>query len=141
MVKAYHWYKKGEKLTGFHKYRAYDPGLAESGEEEYTSTSLTDYPPEYDTNPGDWYVTYEVKDEYKYLYDDNNGHPLSAPCLIGSSSTWAKANGSAITTDNTVTVSGDATNLNITGTIGDDMLWFLKPNSTIDAEMGYSGSR
>lgn len=140
MVKAYHWYKKGEKLTGFHKYRAYDPGLAESGEEEYTSTSLADYPPEYATNPGDWYVTYEVKDEYKYLYDDNNGRPLSAPCLIGSSSTWAKASGSTITTDNSVTVSGDASNLTVEGTISDDMLWYMKPNPTIDAEMGYSGS-
>ena len=140
MVKAYHWYKKGEKLSGFHKYRAYDPALAESGEEEFTSTTLTDYPPEYATNPGDWYVTYEVKDEYKYLYDDNNGSPISAPCLIGNSSVWAKANGSAITTDNTVSVSGDATNLNITGTIDNDMLWYMKPNSTIDTEMGYSGS-
>lgn len=140
MVKAYHWYKKGEKLTGFHKYRAYDPGLAESGEEEFTSTSLTDYPPEYATNPGDWYVTYEVKDEYKYLYDDNNGSPISAPCLIGNASNWAKVANDALSGDNTVTVTGDATNLTITGTIGDDMLWYMKPNPTIDTEMGYSGS-
>ena len=148
MVKTYHWYKKGEKVTGYHKYRAYDPGLDESGEEEYTSTSLINYPPGYATNPGDWYVTYEVKDEYKYLYDDNNGSPLSAPCLIGSSSTWAKASGSTITTDNSVNVSGDASNLIVkdasnlifTGTISDDMLWYLQPNASIDTEMGWTGS-
>ena len=140
MVKAYHWYKKGEKVTGYHKFRAYDPALAESGEEEYTSTSLADYPPEYATNPGDWYVTYEVKDEYKYLYNDNNGSPISAPCLIGNAGKWAKAGTGTIGSDNTVTVTGDATNLTITGTITDDMLWYMKPNPTIDTEMGYTGS-
>ena len=140
MVKAYHWYKNATKIPGYHKYSPSSPALDETGEVEYTSTSLSKdaYPPNYNNNTGDWYVTYEVKDEYTYLYNYNNGSPIAAPVLIKQGGKWAKAdNTSSIGSDETVTVSGDASNLNIEGTVTNDMLWYLKRNTDIDYEMGY----
>lgn len=47
MVKAYHWYKAATKAIGYHKYTVSDPALTEDESEEYTSTSLINYPPNY----------------------------------------------------------------------------------------------
>ena len=134
-VKAYHWYKKATKLSGYHKYKVSDPAM-KTEEEEFTSTDLTVYPDNYATNPGDWYVTYEVKDEYKYLYDNASGH--AAPVLIKQGGKFAKAaSATAIGSADGVTVTGSDDNLTITGDITNDMLWYLKRNTSIDEEMGY----
>lgn len=134
-VKTYHWYKKAAKLSGYHKYKVSDPAM-KNEEEEFTSTDLTIYPENYATNPGDWYVTYEVKDEYKYLYDNASGH--AAPVLIKQGGKFAKAkNETEIEGVEGVTISGSDDNLSITGEINNNMLWYLKRNTSIDEEMGY----
>ena len=134
-VKTYHWYKKAAKLSGYHKYKVSDPAM-KNEEEEFTSTDLTIYPENYATNPGDWYVTYDVKDEYKYLYDNASGH--AAPVLIKQGGKFAKAaNETAIGSADGVTVSGTDDNMTFTGNITNDMLWYLKRNTSIDEEMGY----
>lgn len=134
-VKTYHWYKKAAKATGYHKYKVSDPAM-KNEEEEFTSTDLTIYPENYATNPGDWYVTYEVKDEYKYLYDNASGH--AAPVLIKQGGKFAKAkNETEIEGVEGVTISGSDDNLSITGEINNNMLWYLKRNTSIDEEMGY----
>ncbi len=145
MVKAYHWYKAATKAIGYHKYTVSDPALTEDESEEYTSTSLINYPPNYANHPGDWYVTYEVKDEYKYLYNAEAGK--SAPVLIKQNSKWAKATSeSAIgaATEDQASIAIDKTdveNVVVTGAdkITNDILWYLAPNATIDTEMGYAG--
>lgn len=135
MVKAYHWYKKAEKVTGYHKYIPTDPALAESGDEEYTSTDLNDYPPSYDTNPGDWYVTYDVKDEYSFLYDNATGH--SAPVLIKQGGKYLTATGATTFGNSTeITYSGTDDNLKVSG-VTDAALWYLSRNKAFDHEAGY----
>lgn len=145
MVKAYHWYKAATKAIGYHKYTVSDPALTEDESEEYTSTSLINYPPNYANHPGDWFVTYEVKDEYKYLYNAEAGK--SAPVLIKQNDKWAKqASESAIgaATEDQASIAidkTDAENVVVTGAeyINADILWYLAPNATIDTEMGYAG--
>lgn len=70
---TYRWYQKAEKQTGRPQYAPYDPAMTADGQAEYTSESLIDFPPNYGDNDGNWYVTYDVKDEYKYLYLYANG--------------------------------------------------------------------
>ncbi len=133
-VKVYHWYKKAAKATGYHKYKVSEHAM-KTEDEEFTSTDLTIYPENYATHPGDWYVTYDVKDEYKYLYDNASGH--SAPVLIKQDGKLATANGTAVSSTTAVSVTGSADNLSISGTITNDMLWYLKRNTSIDEEVGY----
>ena len=134
---TYHWYKTGTKRPGRHQYTVDDPAMTEDGSEEYTSTSLLDFPPDYGLNTGDWYVKYEVNDNYKYLYNITTEN--SAPVLIKQNDRWATAastttigSSASATVDNT-----NAENITVTGTISDNMVWYLFPNPDIDKEMGY----
>ena len=137
---TYRWYQKAEKRTGRPQYAPYDPAMTADGNAEYTSESLIDFPPNYGDNDGNWYVTYDVKDEYKYLYLYANGEGKSAPVMIQQNSKWATAaNETTIGGSSEVTISGGNENLNITGNVTNDMLWYLAPNATIDAEMGWTG--
>ncbi len=144
---TYHWYKKGTKDTGCHRYALSDPAMTADGSAEYTSESLLQFPPHYGQNAGDWYVNYEVKDNYKYLYhyDGATGH--SAPVLIKQNDKWAKAQsesaigsleGSSIVINDT-----DKENVQITGVknIANNVLWYLSPNTNIEVEMGYPNDR
>jgi len=137
---TYRWYQKAEKRTGRPQYAPYAPAMTADGQAEYTSESLIDFPPNYGDNDGNWYVTYDVKDEYKYLYLYANGEGKSAPVMIQQNSKWATAaNETTIGGSTEVTVTGGNENLNITGDVTNDMLWYLAPNATIDAEMGWTG--
>ncbi len=137
---TYRWYQKAEKQTGRPQYAPYDPAMTADGNAEYTSESLIDFPPNYGDNDGNWYVTYDVKDEYKYLYLYANGKGKSAPVMIQQNSKWAKAaSATTIGGSSAVTISGGNENLNITGDVTNDMLWYLAPNATIDTEMGWTG--
>ena len=134
-VKAYHWYKTGAKIPGYHKFKVSDPAM-KTEEEEFTTTDLTIYPDDYTSNTGDWYVTYDVKYEYRYLYDNATGK--SAPVLIQQGGKLATAaSESTIGNATSVTVSGSDDNLSVTGTITNNMLWYLSRNTDIDIEMGY----
>ena len=134
-VKAYHWYKTGTKIPGYHKFKVSDPAM-KTEEEEFTTTDLTIYPDDYTSNTGDWYVTYDVKDEYRYLYDYATGK--SAPVLIQQGGKLATAaSESTIGNATSVTFSGSDDNLSVTGSITNDMLWYLSRNTDIDIEMGY----
>lgn len=137
---TYRWYQKAEKQTGRPQYAPYDPAMTADGQAEYTSESLIDFPPNYGDNDGNWYVTYDVKDEYKYLYLYANGEGKSAPVMIQQADKWATAaSATTIGGSSAVTISGGNENLNITGDVTNDMLWYLAPNATIDAEMGWTG--
>ena len=137
---TYRWYQKAEKQTGRPQYAPYDPAMTADGQAEYTSESLIDFPPNYGDNDGNWYVTYDVKDEYKYLYLYANGEGKSAPVMIQQNSNWATAaSATTIGGSSAVTISGGNENLNITGDVTNAMLWYLAPNATIDAEMGWTG--
>jgi hypothetical protein len=113
--------------------------MTADGQAEYTSESLIDFPPNYGDNDGNWYVTYDVKDEYKYLYLYANGEGKSAPVMIQQADKWATAaSATTIGGSTEVTISGGNENLNITGDVTNAMLWYLAPNATIDAEMGWT---
>ena len=137
---TYHWYKSAQKQTGRPQYAPYDPAMTADGQAEYTSESLIDFPPNYGDNDGNWYVTYDVKDEYKYLYLYANGEGKSAPVMIQQNSKWATAaSATNIGGSSEVNISGGNENLNIEGDVTNDMLWYLAPNATIDTEMGWTG--
>ncbi|MBO6217060.1 MAG: hypothetical protein J6N73_05365 [Prevotella sp.] len=144
---TYHWYKKATKDTGCHRYALSDPAMTEDGSAEYTSESLLQFPPHYGQNAGDWYVNYEVKADYKYLYQYDGTSGYCAPVLIKQNDKWAKAlcdpaiggiDDSSIVIDYT-----DKENVKITGveSITNDVLWYLGPNTNIEVEFGYPNSR
>jgi len=129
MVEAYHFYTTGSKATGYHIYTVSNPAT-DGSDEEVTATSLADYPIVTNKygNISDLYVTYDVKAEYADTYAASataEGSP--SKFLIRQGTSYAKADGSAIT----ATTSADATD--------NAMLWYVKPNYNIDSEMGYTG--
>ena len=143
---TYHWYKNSQKDTGCHRYTLSEPAMKEDGSGEYTSESLLEFPPHYGQHAGDWYVSYEVKADFKdlYYYDGTTGK--SAPVLIQQNGDWATAaSESAIgsVTGSTVTIdTTDPENVTITGgeNITSSMLWYLVP-SDLETEMGYPNNK
>lgn len=145
MVKAYHWWVAGSKIPGYHKYTVSSLVTVEGV--PYTSTSLTSLPP-YDAvdngmnrdskgNTLDYYVTYEVKEEYATSYTGATASAAGEPSafLLRQGSNYAQTtDGSTITT---TTVPATAIADNSAASITDGMLWYLKPNYDIDIEMGY----
>ena len=142
MVKAYHYWKNGSKEPGYHKYVVSDYAEDGSGN-EYTTPELGVFGtlPDYELQgkvgnmSRDWYVTYDVKDEYasSYIGAATEGAVQSSSFLIGqgngSSTKWLK-------TDDGVSLSYEskpATYDDITTAYQ----WRLKPNFNIDREMGY----
>lgn len=143
MVKDYYFFNNATKVTGYHRYtlRTNDSGYRDHiklNGQPYTSTDLTSLPP-YGTASGimdsfgdiqDQYVVYTVKDEYaqnlnqeflvlqggQVAYTDD-GSTISSETPSGGLSAWVTA-----------------------GSIDDKYKWTVTRNSTIDTEMGYSGS-
>lgn len=147
MVKEYAFWKTAKKRTGFHQYYLLSGRI---GGEDFTSTSLTDLPP-YDSenvkdakgNLLDQYVTYIVKDEYAQTYDPSN--KTGQPFLIEQGSHFAYNNSDATTvgTQDVPTTGGmsqyiisNISNLTADGSKKNE-LWYVKPNTDIDIEMGY----
>ena len=140
MVKAYHFYKSGSKIPGYHKFNLSNPCMV--GDDEYTSTSLTNLPPielavDENGNHIDWYVTYEVKEEYATSY---HGAAAKDDCeasayLIHQGSSYAMTtDGTSIST---TIVPDEAISTNNTSLLTEEMFWTVQPNFDIDVEMGY----
>ena len=144
MVERYHFWKTGSKIPGYHKYKVSDYATNTDGS-EYTADELgradlahsTPNLPDYATQAfvggkeRDWYVTYDVKDEYANRYPAAATKPESSvPYLIKQNGLYAQ-------------YSGSGTSISTTGTKPDimavpvEMQWYLMRNFDIDEEMGY----
>ncbi|MBR1688253.1 MAG: hypothetical protein IJ710_06930, partial [Prevotella sp.] len=140
MVAQYHFWTDFSKTPGYHQYRA-NTASGSKTKERGTGASLTDYPRVLSNGMlTDLYATYDVKPEYAESYD------AGADAQAEGSSTTAfiiRQDGKlAKTTDGTtlsfkpVSETGiDAGNTD--GLDDDNLYWNLKPNFTIDREMGY----
>ena len=154
MVKEYYFWTGAKKRSGFHQY--YDlSGQIKVGGKVFSSTSLTTLPDYYEAdgsrnatlfdkkgNHLDEYVTYTVKEEYAQSYNPVN--ESGVPFLIQQGDKYASTADGATVTLNTVADPGGmsqtiiANNNTFTGGgTGDQFLWYVKPNTNIDAEMGY----
>ena len=129
MVKAYKFYRNATKLKGYHKFEVSDP-IMEAGL-TYTATSLTGLPTSYYSMGDDIYVTYDVKEEYENTYRAAiaEGKPATQ-YLIQLGDFYATA-------DNDATLS--LIGMPDSEEIPNNILWYVKPNLTIDKEMGYDG--
>ena len=145
MVKAYHYYKTASKEPGYHKYKVDLDSHAtqkDDASKEYTSEALgvlvgdVGNLPDYGTQAlvggkeRDWYVTYDVKDEYANAYTGaaTKGETSSVPYLVKQGGAYAKINGTSLDTE-TSEPSMD--------NVPQELRWYVKPNFDIDAEMGY----
>ena len=149
MVKAYHFWGGAKKRTGFHQYYQLSGQIKVDGK-NYTSTDLTKLP-DYRNADGtinstlfdkksnllDQYVTYVVKDEYAQSYDPSTGE--GAKFLIQQGDNYAStSDGTTISTNAVATPGGmSQTIVAANGSFTDNQLWYLKPNTDIDIEMGY----
>lgn len=144
MVKRYHYWKTGSKIPGYHKFEVSDYAVNADGT-EYTSETLGEL--DYETGKGslpdyalqgmvgnmsrDWYVTYDVKDEYENSYKGaaTQSATLASAYLIKQDGQYASTtNGNDLTKVAAPASYGD---------IADGMMWYLRPNFNIDREMGY----
>jgi len=145
MVKAYHYYKTASKEPGYHKYKVdLDSHATEKNDptKEYTSEALgvlvgdVGNLPDYGTQAlvggkeRDWYVTYDVKDEYAKAYTGaaTKGATSSVPYLVKQGGKYAKINGTSLEKEETEPNIED---------VPQELRWYVKPNFDIDAEMGY----
>ncbi len=144
MVKTYHFWSTGTKLTGYHKYTW--------SKEVGTGTSLTDYPEILNANGNinDVYVTYDVKPEYTELYSvtatkDGSGNITALTPTVAAGKTFLIRQDSKLAYDNsgTLTPDDDAAKITKIDTgqsldgLADTYYWYLSPNWDIDKEMGY----
>ena len=141
MVKAYHFYKKGYKASGFHKFMVETPVEDASG--VYGSTSMATLPPyelmrDADGRFTDLYVRYDVKEQYASSYSATR----SGDAVVQNPSAFLVHQGSQYAMDGGgtdivgTTVPGTDIENNTTENITDAMKWYLQPNAAIDAEMG-----
>ena len=140
MVKEYIFWASAKKRSGLHQYYLMDKRI---GGSDFTSTSLTSLPP-YDSenvrdnkgNQYDEYVTYIVKEEYAVSY--NPATKTAEPFLIRQGDCLAKKGAAG----NKVSVATEGVSQYIIDHIGtlSDELWYVKPNTDIDTEMGYTAS-
>ena len=149
MVERYHFWKTGSKIPGYHKYTVSDYATNADGSEEYTADELgrADITnpltppnlPDYGTQAlvggkeRDWYVTYDVKDEYagKYAGAATEEATSAYPYLIKQNGVYAQYSGSGTSISTTDTEPADIKNVPV------EMQWYLRPNFDIDEEMGY----
>lgn len=146
MVRKYHFWTKFIKEDGYHKYKPIRGKEKESDNAQHkgVGTSLADYPEVFSTGTlADIYVTYEVMATYRDGY-------IGAATEAGTSATNSKylirqGGYYAKTTDGATITPVDENDVDLTdpSSIGDELLWYLKPNFYIDTEMGYnySGSK
>lgn len=149
MVKAYYFWGGAKKRSGFHQYYTLSAQMKVDGK-IYTSTDLTKLP-DYRNADGtinstlfdkkgnqlDEYVTYVVKDEYAQSYDPTTG--TGAKFLIQQGDTYVSTTDGTTMGTNAVASPGGMQQTIVTanGSFADDDLWYLKPNTDIDIEMGY----
>ena len=140
MVKEYAFWATAKKRTGLHQYYQ----LSDRIGEDYTSTDLTNLPPygsknvlDKKGNQNDQYVTYIVKDEYAKTY--NPSDKSAKPFLIEQGTKYVStSDGTTIKTNDVSAVTDMKTHI-LNGNIPDTEKWYVKPNATIDDEMGYKG--
>lgn len=139
MVKEYIFWASAKKRSGLHQYYLMDKRI---GGSTFSSTSLGDLPPwgsenvvDNKGNQYDEYVTYIVKEEYAQSY--NPSTEVGVDFLISQGEDIAKKG----ETDNKLHVGENPGStsqyiINNISTLKDE-LWYVKPNSNIDTEMGY----
>lgn len=150
MVKAYYFWGGAKKRSGFHQYYQLSGQMKNAQGELYASNDLTKLPDYYNAdgsrnstlfdkkgNQLDEYVTYVVKDEYAQSYDPTTG--TGAKFLIQQGDNYASTSDGTTISTNAVASSGGMQQTIVTanGSFTDDQLWYLKPNTDIDIEMGY----
>ena len=147
MVARYHFWKTGSKVPGYHKYKVSDYAtISDTNLNEYTADELgrADITnpltpanlPNYETQAfaagkeRDWYVTYDVKDEYTSAYTGaaTEDGTSSVPYLVKQGGKYAKINGTSLETEETEPNIED---------VPQELRWYVKPNFDIDEEMGY----
>ena len=142
MVKEYIFWSSAKKRTGMHQYYLMDKRIGG----DYTSTDLTQLPPygsenvlDAKGNLNDQYVTYIVKDEYAQSYVPSS--KAGASFLIQQGNNFASNDGTSTIQSNTVPSGGMSQyiidNISTIYDSGNAVLWYVKPNSRIDYEMGY----
>ena len=136
MVKKYHFWTNFRKDDGYHKYKPIrdQSDSKKNAQHKGVGTSLADYPevPSGGTL-SDIYVTYEVMATYRDGYKPKAENPNErvSKYLIRQGTNYAK------TTDGTnITLESEA-NVPDVSAASSELLWYVKPNINIDAEMGY----
>ena len=132
MVKEYQFWTDFPKASGYHIYRKDENSVPQG-----TGTSLTQAPFLLGSNKMgiDVYVTYTVKQRYKDIYNPETKESTEAFVLRQGDQLAKTEDGSSITytaVSETGIPSGTIDGLN-----DDKLQWYLKPNATIDREMGY----
>jgi len=138
MVKKYHFWTNFIKEDGYHKYKPIrgNATASKNAQHKGVGTSLADYPEVFSGGTlADIYVTYEVMATYRAGYTGaaTEAGTSASKYLIKQGTNYAK------TTDgSTITLEAE-TNVDLTApsSIGDELLWYVKPNFNIDTEMGY----
>jgi len=138
MVKEYAFWATAKKRTGLHQYYALADRI---GGDDFTSTDLTNLPPygsknvkDKKGNLNDQYVTYIVKEEYALTYTPSD--KSAKPFLIEQGTKYAStSNGTTITKINVPAGGMKKFITDASFTTQDE--WYVKPNATIDTEMGY----
>ena len=141
MVKEYAFWATAKKRTGFHQYYLLSDRI---GGDDYTSTDLTNLPPygsknvlDKKGNQNDQYVTYIVKDEYAQTYTPST--TTGKPFLIEQGNhNYATYEGGATPTASAIPHDGDMMVHILNDNIPATEQWYVKPNATIDVEMGYT---
>ena len=148
MVARYHFWKTGTKVPGYHKFKVSDYAtVSDTDDTEYTADELgradiTDpltppNLPNYATQAlvsgkeRDWYVTYDVEDEYAsaYVGADTEDDISPSQYLIKQGDNYAQLSGTSLSSTST---EPDLEN------VPETMQWYLRPNFDIDEEMGYN---
>jgi len=151
MVKEYYFWGSAKKRSGFHQYYQLSGQVKVDGK-VYTSTDLTKLPDYYNSdgtrnstifdkkgNQLDEYVTYVAKDEYVQSYNPTSGE--GQKYIIQQGNKYASAtNTTTVTTKDVPTTGGMSEEIiKVNASFNDADLWYLKPNTDIDNEMGYGG--
>ena len=143
MVKKYHFWTNFKKEDGYHKYK---PIRGESDDKknaqyQVSGTSLADYREVLSNGTlADIYVTYDVMATYR---DGYTGAATEGGINYSNSKYLIKQGGNYAKTEDGATITSVAdVDLTDPSSIGNELLWYVKPNFNIDAEMGYiySGS-
>ncbi len=149
MVARYHFWKKGDKIPGYHKYKVSDYATVSATDDtEYTADELgradlvhsTPNLPDYasqafvDGKERDWYVTYDVMAAYASTYAGAATANETSPAkfLVKQGGHYAKNSSNTIVP----TTSSEEEGLTVENA-SDDLQWYLRPNFDIDGEMGY----
>ena len=144
MVRKYHFWTNFIKEDGYHKYKPIrgNETASKNAQHKGVGTSLADYPEVFSGGTlADIYVTYEVmatyRDGYTGAATEAGTNFSNSKYLIRQGEKYAK------TTDGSTIIPEDNVDLTAPSSIGNELLWYVKPNFNIDTEMGYkySGSK